>query len=245
MGKFIDLTGHRFGRLIVIKQDKIYIRPNGNKEIRWYCKCDCGNFKSLPTSSLKSGLTNSCGCIQKEILIQRNKDNKRYNRYDLTGKYGIGYTNEDEKFYFDLVDYNKIKNYCWYIDSEGYVCASIENSNEKIKMHRLIMNCTEEMVVDHIYHHRYDNRKDKLRICNKQENSCNSELSTNNTSGVIGVHWHKRDQEWRAAIGYKNKLYCLGGYTNKIDAIKARLRAERKFYGEFAPQKYLYEKYEV
>lgn len=40
------------------------------------------------------------------------KKNKRYNRYDLTGEYGIGYTNQGVEFYFDLEDYDKIKEYC-------------------------------------------------------------------------------------------------------------------------------------
>ena len=48
---------------------------------------------------------------------------KKYNTYDLTGEYGIGYTSKDEEFYFDLEDYDKIKDYCWRITMQGYVRA--------------------------------------------------------------------------------------------------------------------------
>ena len=41
--------------------------------------------------------------------------NNKYNKYDLSGCFGIGYaSNNDDLFYFDLEDYNKIKNTCWY-----------------------------------------------------------------------------------------------------------------------------------
>ena len=46
---------------------------------------------------------------------------KQYNNYDLSGEYGIGYLFNGEEFYFGLEDYDKIKNYCWYKDSGGYI----------------------------------------------------------------------------------------------------------------------------
>lgn len=59
MGKFIDLTGQKFGRLIVIEY-----KQNG----KWLCKCDCGNEKVVRGDSLKQGLTLSCGCLHKNIV---------------------------------------------------------------------------------------------------------------------------------------------------------------------------------
>ena len=55
----LDLTNQRFGKLIAIKKqnNKYY---GGNL---WYCKCDCGNFTSVKASALKSGNTQSCGCL--------------------------------------------------------------------------------------------------------------------------------------------------------------------------------------
>lgn len=53
----LDLTGQRFGKLVVIKEvGKL------NGYTAWLCKCDCGNEKVVRTNSLRSGSTKSCGC---------------------------------------------------------------------------------------------------------------------------------------------------------------------------------------
>ena len=58
MGKLIDLTGQRFGRLVVVK------REGSCKENKptWLCKCDCGKNVIIRAKSLQSGNTKSCGC---------------------------------------------------------------------------------------------------------------------------------------------------------------------------------------
>lgn len=62
MGKIIDLTGNRYGRLTVIKM----AYRNENRKYYWLCKCDCGNEKTVAGYSLKCGDTQSCGCLGKE-----------------------------------------------------------------------------------------------------------------------------------------------------------------------------------
>ena len=62
MGKIIDLTGERFGRLLVIAfagQQKSYAL--------WECKCDCDNVVVVFSSNLRSGFTKSCGCLRREV----------------------------------------------------------------------------------------------------------------------------------------------------------------------------------
>jgi|APSaa5957512622_1039677.scaffolds.fasta_scaffold03105_7 hypothetical protein len=59
MGKLIDLTGQKFGRLTVIK----IAGKNKHRKILWACKCDCGNEKVIVGSKLLSGHTKSCGCL--------------------------------------------------------------------------------------------------------------------------------------------------------------------------------------
>ena len=72
----------------------------------------------------------------KRNFIKKWKKFKKYNTYDLSGEYGIGYTSKGEEFWFDLNDYNKIKDYCWYYNSNGYLCS--QNANCKhIYFHRL------------------------------------------------------------------------------------------------------------
>lgn len=61
---FIDLTGQRFGRLLVIAQAETIYSGNQSK-VTWKCKCDCGNEVVVKGNALKSGVTQSCGCIKK------------------------------------------------------------------------------------------------------------------------------------------------------------------------------------
>lgn len=69
MSKFIDLTGERFGRLVVIEQ--VENDKHGNR--RWLCKCNCGREKIIRGSHLRQGYTQSCGCLSKEKTIISNK----------------------------------------------------------------------------------------------------------------------------------------------------------------------------
>lgn len=65
MAKALDLTGQRFGKLTVINRAK-----NGkNGNARWNCVCDCGKTVIVPSYNLRSGKTQSCGCIRKGILL--------------------------------------------------------------------------------------------------------------------------------------------------------------------------------
>jgi hypothetical protein len=60
MKKVIDITGQRFGRLVVIEKTSI----KRNKKFLWKCVCDCGNETYTCSSNLLSGNTKSCGCLQ-------------------------------------------------------------------------------------------------------------------------------------------------------------------------------------
>ena len=74
--------------------------------------------------------------------------------------------------------------------------------------------------------------KDILKDMTNSENQMNRKLAKNNTSGITGVTWSKRDKRWIARIKIKNKSICCGYYKNIEDAIKARKEAEEKYFGE-------------
>lgn len=74
MGKFIDLTGQRFGRLTVIEKSE----KQKNKTM-WLCECDCGKQKKVSAENLKIGKTRSCGCYRREV-------NSDSHFEDLTGQ---------------------------------------------------------------------------------------------------------------------------------------------------------------
>ncbi len=64
MAKFIDLTGQRFERLLVLEYSGSENPTGKRKYSRWKCLCDCGNIKTILRSNLQSGSTRSCGCIK-------------------------------------------------------------------------------------------------------------------------------------------------------------------------------------
>ena len=66
MSRLKDLTGTRFGRLVVIERANDYISPSGRKVVRWKCRCDCGNCIEVSVVHLRQGDTVSCGCFGKQ-----------------------------------------------------------------------------------------------------------------------------------------------------------------------------------
>lgn len=58
-GRIKDLTGERYGKLIVLRR----VENTSDGKAKWMCKCDCGNTKIARAASLRSGDTRSCGCL--------------------------------------------------------------------------------------------------------------------------------------------------------------------------------------
>lgn len=238
MGKFEDLTGQKFNMLTVISRGE---NTKDNKA-RWWCKCDCGNpeLKLVYARYLKNGKTKSCGCLFTKMLHNR----KKYNEYDLSNKYGVGYTSNlsldgKNEFYFDLEDYDKIKNYCWCFDDDGYLRTTIideDGVSRQLLIHRVILPTEDGYMPDHIHgkYSRNDNRKSNLRIVTKSQNAMNQDIRSDNTSGVKGVYWSRKANKWVADIQKNGKRYYLGIFENFDDAVKIRKEAEKKYFGEFS-----------
>lgn len=65
MGKALDLTGRRFGKLVALTRGSDKISKN-RIYIRWLCQCDCGGTVEVIGPTLLNGNTKSCGCLQRE-----------------------------------------------------------------------------------------------------------------------------------------------------------------------------------
>ena len=66
MGKKVDMIGRRFGRLLIISEDK-----RDRQGIIYYkCRCDCGNEKIIKGTSIRAGITKSCGCYNRDIITK-------------------------------------------------------------------------------------------------------------------------------------------------------------------------------
>lgn len=236
--KPLDLTNKKFGRLTVIQRAPNVI-VGGSSRTAWLCKCECGNDFITLTEYLTQNRTTSCGCKYSEYLSDRNHKTNKFEFIDETTM--RGYTNKGEEFIFDAQDYDLIKNFCWRI-AGGYVLTSPRHHTHMF-LHRLITNCPDDKIVDHINHNPQDNRRKNLRICNYAENSHNAQIGKNNKTGVIGVFYNSTLQKWEARITINRNQIRLGNFSAKEEAIIARLKAEQKYFGEFAPQKELFDKY--
>lgn len=75
MGKLIDLTGQRFGRLVVIELAEMRQRKS-----LWRCRCDCGEMTIKASHHLKEGVSRSCGCLRTERSTTHGKSGTRLYR---------------------------------------------------------------------------------------------------------------------------------------------------------------------
>lgn len=225
----IDAIGNKFGRFTIISQP-IYKIGNDNRERKYYpCKCQCGEYRDVLSDNLLSGKSKSCGCLNNELCVQRMLDRATLNDYEFTSDVCIGYTNKGI-FLVDIEDYDKIKDFHWSINSDGYI---VENNG--IRISRIIMNASSDVFVDHKhgYESRFDNRKSNLRLATVQQNNFNRKTYANNKLGVRGVSQAKNGK-YVAHIGFNYKRIYLGTFDTLEEAIVARKDAENKYFGEWS-----------
>lgn len=108
----------------------------------------------------------------------------------------------------DDTDYEKYNHLRWHLSSTGY--AVRRTNGETIRLHRLIMNCPEGMVIDHLNGDKLDCRRSNMRICSQEENARNR----HNTKGYC---YDKEKGRWM--VRYRGK-FC-GRYNTEEEAKKA------------------------
>lgn len=126
----------------------------------------------------------------------------------------------------DDEDYNRvmkenIKIWINYAPTVHGCYAIFWRNNKRVRLHRWVVDCPPDKMVDHINHNTLDNRKDNLRIVTHFGNQQNRK---GNKSGKTGVYWSTRDKKYVARIGRK----WLGASKNFNEAVKMRLEAEQK-----------------
>lgn len=120
-----DLTGQRFGKLIVLKDSG---KRNNFKSVIWKCQCDCGNICEYESHTLQIGRALSCGCLKESygeyriaLLLQQNnipylrektfdtckfQDTQRLARFDF-------YVDDKYLIEFDGKQHFVAENYKW------------------------------------------------------------------------------------------------------------------------------------
>lgn len=116
-------------------------------------------------------------------------------------------------------------------DAKGYL--TVQLGVRHYSLHRLawlyVYGKFPEGVVDHLDHNRQNNAIANLRETSQLDNCKNQKLSSNNSSGFVGVRWNKARNKWTAAIKVDRKNIHLGCFDSYEDAVKSRMAANVKF----------------
>lgn len=120
----------------------------------------------------------------------------------LSGKLG-----KNKRTLVDKDTFTKYGHLSWYLSDTGY---AIRKSGDIVRLHRLVMEAPEGMVVDHLNGDKLDNRKRNLRICTQAINAANRK-------GTKGYTWDKSKSKY--IVRYRKKFY--GRYNTEAEAKKA------------------------
>lgn len=188
--------------------------------------------------------------------------NFKGNKYQEKENYFIGIDSKGNEFYISKEDYEECSKHCWTASHmtswkskigkyfSGRMSRKSPEGHKMKMLHNFIWELHNDAIpegyrVDHINQKPWDCRYENLRLADKSLNAINVLIRENNSSGVTGVCFANREQNWRAFINYQGKRIELGRRKNKDEAIKLRLEAELKYYGETAPQRHLFKQYGI
>lgn len=230
-----NLEGQKFGRLLVIKEAG---RTPG-RQVVWECKCDCGNKINVRGQDLRNDHTKSCGCYKKEKSTAKRK--KKKNDIKILNNVVIIFCSLNQHFLIDLNDYNKIKDYRWWVAShrkDGYCCVEARIKNKHVKLSRYLLGVTDPKIyVDHINGDPLDNRRLNLRIATPHQNAENRrKISETRPYKGVSQNYHK----WVARIGWmdpetgiRENIY-LGSFNTPEEAAMAYDAKAIELFDEFA-----------
>lgn len=227
MGKkvFIDRTGERFGRLIILYYTQKCNRSKGINDTKVLCLCDCGTEKEISISSLVQGFTNSCGCLNKE------KAKQRFTKHSGTAK-GSAVSRAYNSWRGMRERCNDPNNthYKYYGGKGIKVCDEWEKSFLTFlnDMGGRPTGKTLDRINPHLGYYKENCRwvTDSMQAFNKNKESKGS-------SKRKGVSWHKRVKKWQARITIQHigEIH-LGYFADEQEAIQAREDAELLYRGE-------------
>jgi len=199
-----DFTGEVYGKLTVL--DKYLPEIYGSKY--WNCLCECGVTKYFIISQLTSHRRKDCGCGQHHMSRTR----------EYSSWQGM-----------KARCYNK--NHMAFMDYGGRgIKVSEDWINSFLTFFDDMGECPEGMSLDRIDVNG-DYCKENCRWSDFSIQNFNQRVRITNTSGVVGVGWHKQVNKWRAYIAKDSLQISLGVFESFEEACRARLEAEIKYYG--------------
>ncbi len=225
MSRFIDRTGRQYGTLTV---KTFSHRGKKNRVSYWDCECSCGNRVVVAGNNLTSGNSTNCGCrhgvrIDDPITLEQLKTVLRYE--PETGKWFWlvqtrgSFPGDEAGGPHPVHEYIRLS-----IGSQTYyssVLAWFYMTGE--------WPATE---IDHRDTDRTNNRWGNLRLATHSQNMYNRSVTVRNKTGYKGVIQY--EYGFTARIVHAKTLYCLGTFSDPVQAAKAYDREAIRLHGRFA-----------
>lgn len=201
----IDLTGNVYNRLTVLNETVPTTYPR-----KWDCKCECGAYKSIIGSSLKTGATQSCGCLNKEILsakgtVHGGSKSRLYSIWHNM-KQRCGNPNHTAYSYYGELGTTVCTEWDTFVPFKDWAEAS---------------GYADDLSLD-----RKEGTKgyspDNCRWTTLTIQSRNQKRRNTNTSGHVGVSYNPKISKYQAYLTVDYKKVNLGFFTEVNEAIEAR-----------------------
>src|SRR5208283_3048863 len=133
--------------------------------------------------------------------------------------------------------YEELNQWKWCASKAWNTWYAVRKNEEErmIQMHRQILGLTDPKIqTDHWDGNGLNNRDENLRLAKNLQNSWNRSRHKDNTTGFIGVVFHKRARKFQARLHHNGKCHYLGLFDLAEDAAHARDIKAIELHGEFA-----------
>ena len=125
MSKLIDLTGQRFGTLLVLKRGENYESPGGQTRARWLCQCNCGRQTLVHSNNLRRNLSTNCGCLRIPVATKRLKEMHPFQKKENHWNWKGGISSERDQI-MSTLEYKEWRKAVFKRDK--YLCQKCEDN---------------------------------------------------------------------------------------------------------------------
>ena len=214
MGKFKDLTGERFTRILVVSRAE----NNKHNHTCWNCICDCGNEIIVTSGALRAG-QESCGCLRKEQLVTRLTRHGMHKTkfYHVWEALIQRVTNPNDFAYKNYGERGITIDPCW-LDFIGFKNDMFDGYKEGLTIDRIDVN--------------KGYSKENCRWVGYDVQGHNKRKREGCSSQYLGVCACGRDKMWKAEIRKDFARMNLGRFQLEEDAARAYDNASEHLYGD-------------